>query len=64
MDLVPQACLLACDYSHVCIEMIVESEMKIENVNWFEIGKYLSVMMSAEEVQEEVLRNVIPKRMG
>ena len=45
-------------------EMIIESEMKTENVDWLEVGKYLSVMMTPEEIQEEGLINVIPKRRG
>ena len=38
--------------------------MIVENVNWFELGKYLAVMMSPEEVANEGLENVIPKRRG
>ena len=38
--------------------------MNVENVNWFEVGKYLAVMMTPEEIAEEGLDNVIPKRRG
>ena len=38
--------------------------MNIENVNWSEVGKYLAVMMTTEEIIEEGLENVIPKRRG
>ena len=44
--------------------LIVNSEMVVENVNWFEVGKYLAVMMTPEEILEEGLDNVIPKRRG
>ena len=44
--------------------LIVNSEMSVENVNWFEVGKYLAVMMTPEEILEEGLENVIPKRRG
>ena len=42
--------------------LIVNSDMRVENVNWFEVGKYLAVMMSPEEIREEGLENVIPRR--
>ena len=38
--------------------------MNIENVNWFEVGKYLAVMMTPEDIIEEGLDNVIPKSRG
>ena len=44
--------------------MILNSDMNVENVNWFEVGKYLAVMMTPEEIIEEGLENVIPKRRG
>ena len=44
--------------------LIVNSDMNVENVNWFEVGKYLAVMMTPEEIAEEGLDNVIPKRRG
>ena len=44
--------------------MILNSDMNIENVNWSEVGKYLAVMMTTEEIIEEELENVIPKRRG
>ena len=40
--------------------MILNSDMNIKNVNWFEVGKYLAVMMTTEEIIEEGLENVIP----
>ena len=42
--------------------MIGNSEMVIENVDWHEVGKYLAVMMTREEIPEEGLVHVIPKR--
>ena len=44
--------------------MILNSIMQIDNVDWFEVGKYLAVVMSAEEISEEGLDLVIPKRRG
>jgi hypothetical protein len=44
--------------------LILNSDMDIENVNWVEVGKYLAVMMTPEEIAEEGLDNVIPKRRG
>ena len=41
-------------------EMIKSSDMFLDNANWHEIGKYLAVMMSEEEIREEGLYNVIP----
>ena len=44
------------------MEMIQNSDMVIQNVDWHEVGKYLAVMMTKEEIQEEGLGHVIPKR--
>ena len=45
-------------------EMVENSERDIENVNWIEVGKYLAVIMSEEEIEREGLRRVIPERRG
>ena len=44
--------------------LIMKSNMIIENVNWSEVGKYLAVAMTAEEITAEGLQHVIPKRNG
>ena len=44
--------------------MILESKMEINNVDWFEVGKYLAVVLSPEEIIDEGLDLVIPKRRG
>ena len=36
--------------------------MKIANVNWHEVGKYLAVVMSPDEIVAEGLVKVIPTR--
>ena len=36
-------------------DMIEMSEMNVENVNWNEVGKYLAVMMSKNEIEEEAV---------
>jgi hypothetical protein len=45
-------------------EMILESSMEIQNVHWMEVGKYLAVKMSREEIEAEGLTHVIPRRRG
>ena len=42
----------------------INNNMIIDDVNWIEVGKYLAVMMSKEEIIEEGLSHVIPKREG
>ena len=44
--------------------LIVNTDMIVENVNWFEVGKYLAVVMTPEEIANEGLTTVIPKRRG
>ena len=43
-------------------EMIESSEIEEENINWTELGKYLAVTMSKDEITDEGLRHVIPRR--
>ena len=43
-------------------EMVEESKREIEDVNWHELGKYLAVTMSKEEIEKEGLIHVIPTR--
>ena len=43
-------------------EMIENSEKDIEKVDWQEVGKYIAVNMSEEAIENEGLRNVIPRR--
>ena len=45
-------------------EMIEGSEMEIDNVDWKEVGKYLAVSMTREDIEREGLRKVIPERKG
>jgi hypothetical protein len=45
-------------------ELIMGSDMDIENVDWVEVGKYLAIMIPTQEIEEEGLRTVIPKRRG
>ena len=45
-------------------EMILKSELEIKNVDYHEIGKYLTIMMSEEEIVNEGLQHVIPKRVN
>ena len=45
-------------------EMILKSKMKIENVDWREVAKYIAVEIPAEEIEKEGLSLVIPKRKG
>ena len=43
-------------------EMIEESEEEVENVDFNEVGKYLAVTLTKEEIAKEGLEHVIPKR--
>ena len=43
-------------------EMIENSDMDIENINWREADKYIAVMVPPEEIEREGLTLVIPKR--
>ena len=43
-------------------DMIEESDMNIEDVDWHEVGKYLVVMLSKGEIEQEGLNHVVPKR--
>ena len=43
--------------------MIMESDIQMKNVNYREVGKYLRVMMTEEEIEEEGIDRVIPKRV-
>ena len=45
-------------------ELIETSEKDIEEVDWFETGKYLVVEMSEEEIRKEKLKTALPKRKG
>ena len=45
-------------------ELIMGSDMDIENTDWVEVVKYLAVMMTRQYIEEESLRTVIPKRRG
>ena len=42
----------------------MNNDLIIENIHWFKVGIYLAVMMTPEEITEEGLTNVIPKRRG
>ena len=42
--------------------MIENSELEIQNVDYHEVGKYLSIMMTEEEIITEGLVHVVPKR--
>ena len=43
-------------------DMIMNSDMNIENVNWTEVGKYVAVMFPEDVIDQEGLVNVVPKR--
>ena len=44
-------------------ELIESSDKEVENVDYWEIGKYLAVTMPREEIAREGLTNVIPDRI-
>ena len=43
-------------------EMVETSEQEIENVDWHEVGKYLAITLTGEEIEKEGLRKVVPMR--
>jgi hypothetical protein len=45
-------------------ELILDSSMEISNIDWTEVGKYLAVILTEQEIENEGLKHVIPKRRG
>jgi hypothetical protein len=45
-------------------EMILKSKMKVDNVDWREVAKYIAVEIPSEEIEKEGLSLVIPKKKG
>ena len=45
-------------------DMIENSEKQIEKVDWKEVGKYLAVSLTQEEIIKEGLQHVVPKRIN
>ena len=43
-------------------EMVEESDMEVKNVDYHEVGKYLAVMLTEEDIEQEGLTFVVPKR--
>ena len=43
-------------------EMILASPMMIDNVDWVAVARYIAVMIPEEEIEQEGVRLVIPKR--
>ena len=43
-------------------EMIKNSDLVIDDVDWLEVAKYIAVMVPKEEIEAERLERVIPKR--
>ena len=43
-------------------ELIVNSKEEVEGVDYIEVGKYLAVTMSREDIRREGLANVVPER--
>ena len=45
-------------------KMITKSELEVKNVDYHEVGKFLAIMMSEDEIMSEGLQHVIPKRVN
>ena len=45
-------------------ELIETSQEQVKGIDWYELGKYLAVMMSEEEIKKERIKTAIPKREG
>ena len=43
-------------------DLVINSNLEIENINLYEMTKYLRVFMSPEEIIKDDLENVLPKR--
>ena len=43
-------------------EMILNSQMVVENVDWSAVARYIAVHVTQEEIDSEGLSLVIPKR--
>ena len=43
-------------------EMIMRSPMIVENVNWREVGQFITVKVPQEEIEREGLALITPKR--
>ena len=43
-------------------DIVENSELKIESIDWKELGKYLAIILSEEQIKQEHLRAVIPIR--
>ena len=43
--------------------LVMKKELEIKNINYTEVGKYLAVMMTPEEIRAENLEDVIPVRV-
>ncbi|MCP3849452.1 MAG: hypothetical protein GY694_04320, partial [Gammaproteobacteria bacterium] len=44
-------------------ELIESSDEQIEKVDWCEVGKYLAITMTDEEIRREGLQHVLPRRI-
>ena len=44
--------------------MILKSKLKVENVDWREVTKYIAVEIPSEEIEREGLSLVIPNKIG
>ena len=45
-------------------ELVETSEKQVEEVDWNELGKYLAVMMTEQEIKKEKIKTAIPRRAG
>ena len=43
-------------------EMIFQSDMEIDNVDWISVSRYIAVMVPSDEIEREGLSLGIPKR--
>ena len=49
------------DIVQAVLEMIENSNLNIEDVNWREVGKYVAVFVPSEVIEAQGLKNVVPK---
>ena len=54
--------MLNVDVENSVKEMILNSQMEIDNMDWNVVAKYVAVMVPQDVIEQEELVNVVPKR--
>ena len=54
--------LLAIPSTEIIVEVFMQTDLLIEGVNWAEVGKYLAINLSAAEINNLQLKEVVSTR--